>query len=230
MSLIVSMIVRNESGRYLENALKCAWDAGALAVAVTDDASDDNTVEILEKYGCEIQTTPEPAFWLHEGNARQRHLDFVDLYCRQGDWVLALDGDETINKPERVQEIIERAKYINTSAIGLPLYEFWDETNYRNDGFWRSTSPTVLYAWREGGQINDRPMGCGREPTYVQKYISYNQVMWQNDLHLLHWGYSRKEDRIRKYERYTSREGGHGHSNAHVESIIQEPELKPYLW
>lgn len=221
--IAVSMIVRNEADRHLIRSLECCKAMGA-PVYVTDDASDDDTVEILEAYDCVIQRTGQPLWWTHEGKARMRHLVWMERFLTPGDWVLALDADETINDPDQIGFVVSAAKKLGDEAIALPLYEFWTETEYRTDGFWFGTNAPVLYAWKPNGAIRDVPMGCGREPTYVQN----SKIFRQKDLHLLHWGYLRPEDRVRKHAAYSSRLNGHGHNNDHVNSIITTPTLATY--
>lgn len=227
--IVVSMMVRNETDRHLKRALESAYQVAHLSegvIVVTDDASGDNTAEVCESYGAMVRVNDEPQFWKHEGKARQRHYEWTSEFCRYGDWVLSLDADESINDPKLLLDAVARAKRVGYRVIQFPLYEFWDEEHYRTDGWWFGTKCSRLYAWQANGHIADREMGCGSEPTYVQDAIP----LVENDLHLLHWGYMRESDRQKKYCAYSSRVGGHGHASDHVESIIQEPELKRYRW
>jgi glycosyltransferase involved in cell wall biosynthesis len=226
------MIVRNETDRHLD---RCLESVGAILAATggvliaTDDASTDRTIDALAHVDrVQLQFTPEPLFWEHEGRARQRHQLWIDQHASPGDWILCLDGDETVNKPELVLSVAQRAQELHKVCVGLPLYEFWSETHYRTDGFWFGTKATRLYAWREGGKIADKAMGCGSEPTYVRSEALTGGPYHQHALHLLHWGYLREQDRIIKHERYSERLGGHGHNNVHVESIVKRPTLERY--
>jgi glycosyltransferase involved in cell wall biosynthesis len=222
MTLAISMILRNEADRHLirvmENVLRIPGRC-----YVTDDGSTDDSASICEDFGCMVRRTA-PQFWQHEGQARQAHMDWMAQFLSPGDWVLAMDADETINKPECLEETIRSAEHLQDQAISLPLYEFWTESEYRVDGYWFGTGAPVLYRWREGAEIADREMGSGREPTYVRNV----QVFRQKDIHLQHWGYLYPDDRIRKHKAYSERLGGHGHDNGHVNSIITEPILRLY--
>ncbi len=231
MRVHVGMVVRNEAGRHLERALKSAGavsDHGDGFLVVTDDCSDDSTAEICEWWGASLQRNSEPLFWRHEGQARQRHLDFVSEHCEPGDWVLSLDADETVSDPQALVAQALRAAEVGAQAVLLPLYEFWDDRHYRVDGWWFGTRTPRLFAWQPGGRIRDRDMACGSEPTYIADAVAQGRVVDQDAVHLLHWGYSRPEDRVAKHARYSARLGGHGHSETHVASILAEPELRPY--
>lgn len=223
MSLRVSMIARNEADRHLVKAMSCIVEMGAYAY-VTDDASDDDTAGICQDFGATVRTNERPKFWEHEGKARQEHLEWMDQFCKEGDWILALDADETISDPDDLANVIHNAEMMKCTAISLRLYEFWTETEYRVDGLWFGNSTPRLYKWQPGGQINDRPMGCGSEPTYVMQASRFNQ----DRCRLLHWGYVRPEDREKKHRAYSTRLGGHGHNTTHVDSIITEPMLRTY--
>lgn len=225
--LWVSMIVRNEEDRHLRRVLECYQEISKhidSRLMVTDDASTDATVDMCIEYGAEVLTTPEPLFWKHEGQARQRHYEFTTEKATDGDWVLSIDADETVSNPHLLREFIGLADRQKFGAIGLPLLEFWTETEYRVDGYWIGTRTPRLYRWRPNGSIRQAEMGCGSEPTYVQSV----SVLSQERIELLHWGYVREEDRIRKHAAYSERLGGHGHNNSHVNSIITTPTLATY--
>jgi hypothetical protein len=148
----------------------------------------------------------------------------MDQYCQPGDWILALDADETVSQPGNFMNIIRQAEMLKDECVPLTLYEFWTETEYRVDGYWFGTKTPRLYKWQPGGKIADKEMGCGSEPTYVLTARPFNT----EGCHLLHWGYVREEDRIRKHRAYSARLGGHGHNTTHVDSIITEPMLRTY--
>lgn len=223
MTLRVSMLVRNEVDRHLTKTLDCITEMGAHAY-ITDDASEDATADLCSQYGAVMRMNECSMFWEHEGKARQAHLEWLDQFCVPGDWILALDADETISDPADLMNVVHQADMLGDGAISLRLYEFWTETQYRTDGYWFGTKTPRLYKWQSGGMIADKPMGCGSEPTYVQEVRKFQQ----DRCHLLHWGYVRPEDRIRKHSAYSARLGGHGHDNTHVNSIITEPMLRTY--
>lgn len=230
VKIVVSMLVRNEASRHLGRTLACARDVISKDgfIVVTDDASDDNTVDLCESYGAIVQGTDSPSYWLHEGRARQRNYDFMSQYCEPGDWVLSLDGDETLNDPHQVLREVKKAQEAGKKAVGLKLLEFWEPTMYRVDGFWLGTHATRLYEYQRGGVFADKDLGGGSEPMYVQKLAGEGKWLKTDDLELHHWGYVREEERAAKQERYLNRLGGHGHNNAHILSITEPPSLVEY--
>ena len=81
------------------------------------------------------------------------------------------------------------------------LYDFWSESCYREDEFWfahKTYRPFLVryqkdfdYKWKETAQH------CGRFPANIM--FLPNTI---SDLRLKHFGWAKKEDRIRKYNRY----------------------------
>lgn len=231
----VAMILRNEMARHLKKAAECATEVAALnggRFIVTDDRSDDGTYEFMREFTTRIQRFDHPMFMKNEGVARQLHYEWISTHVQPGDWVLSLDADETVNDPRLVGEKVQEAERKRRRVVLMPLYEFWSESPpmYRTDGYWFGTKASRLYQFQDGGRMSDREFAGGSEPLYVGEEARAGRVLSQDDLHLLHWGYVFTRDRVVKYERYTSREGGHGHNDRHVRSIIDpSPELARYL-
>lgn len=234
----VAMIMRNEKDRHLARSLSCAADvADAMGggVFVTDDCSDDGTAQDVLRWASdfdhvEIRANERPIFMENEGRARQVHLDWVGEHVDEGDWVLSLDADETVNSVDALRGAVNDA-WGRDLAVLVPLYEFWleDPPLYRVDGFWFGTLSTRLFRWKDGGAIRDKEFGCGSEPTYVADAVRAGNVHRQKELHLLHWGYVNPRDRLIKHDRYSKRRGGHGHHSKHIRSIIDaNPTLRPY--
>lgn len=231
MTLWISTVVRNEADRHLTRMLDNAVAMGAKVLA-TDDNSEDSTAEILCDYGATVRLNDTIPFWEHEGLFRQDHLTWTDQYMQEGDWILALDADETLSSPGDVHQIIDNAEHVGQRAIKFPLYEFWTETQYRTDGYWFGMESPILYRWKPGGVVRNVPMGCGREPTYVTQLSPgdcYRAASGSPRCDWQHWGYVREADRVRKHKLYTERNGGHGHNSIHVNSIITTPELQTYV-
>ncbi|WP_152394674.1 glycosyltransferase family 2 protein [Paenibacillus guangzhouensis] len=197
----LSMVVRNEAGRYLERMLQRtrAWIDEAVII---DDASSDDTVELccrsLPSIPVHIVQNTESSF--HQ-EAKLRRQQWEETVRQEPDWILNLDADELIEArfATMVEDVIEQDQF---DLVGFRLYDMWNETSYRDDMYWQAHRhywpfmiryrPQIDYsAWREQGQH------CGRFPIVVDTLpCLYHTARIQ------HFGWAREGDRITKYGRY----------------------------
>lgn len=226
----VSMIVRNEMDRHLARAAACARRVADLnhgLVIVTDDASTDETPEFMESFaGHALQVHEVPMFLEHEGRARQSHYEFMTQFVEPGDWVLALDADETVSRPDLVGERVRDAVRTGCGLVLMDQVELWQEDPLmqRVDGYWATMTAMRLYEFRTGGRIKDKEMASWSVPEYALAQRSSG--LKQDGLDLLHWGYVRPEDRRIKHDRYINRPG---HNRRFIRSILSEPTLREYV-
>lgn len=225
----VSMIVRNEMDRHLVRAVECAvqvaFDNDGLLI-VTDDASTDTTPDFMAAVTDHLQVHDEPKFLVHEGDARQSHYEFMSQFVEPGDWVLALDADETMNHPGLVRGRVRDAVRTGQKLVLTPQVELWSENPpmQRMDGYWATMTAMRLYEFQTGGRITNKEMACWSVPDYALKHRTTG--LKQDGLDLLHWGYSREPDRVVKYQRYINRPG---HNVKFIRSILDDrPELREY--
>lgn len=231
MKLLGLTVTRNECDRYLQSCL--AWHVPIFDEhLVYDDCSTDETVSVVmgEKAAYTCRPEAVPAFMEHEGRFRQDSLlALEELYQPQaGDWVMVVDTDEfLVATREQLDRAIVLAERQGAKSIRIERPELWslDPPAERVDGFWGSIKCTRLFRWEPGGKIQDKAMGCGNEPTYINSAPIFNGV--NGAFKLLHVGYVDAADRDEKYERYSSL-NNHGHNNAHVESIVATPQLRPW--
>lgn len=226
----VSMIVRNEMERHLVRAVECAVQIASRNdghVIVTDDASTDATPDFMRGVTDHLQVHEEPMFLVHEGRARQSHYDFMSQFVHPGDWVLALDADETMNRVDLVGERVRDAIRTGCGLVLTPQVELWSEDPpmQRMDGYWNTMTAMRLYEFRTGGRITDKEMASWSVPDYA--LAQRRTGLKQNGLDLLHWGYSREPDRRIKYDRYINRSG---HNPRFIRSILEPPVLREYSW
>ncbi len=241
--LLAYMVTKDESDRYLQACL--AWATQFTdAISVYDDCSDDETPEMAAAYGAYVQVRPEgaPSFLEHEGAFRQRAWRWFEesLQPEPGDMILALDADELLVADDGVRDTVEsafaRADAAGSLAVMVPVPEVFDAEHMddtepytrprvRTDGFWGKIAGTRLFRYQPGGTFRNKSMGSGAEPTYVVE--SAGRAPREPGLSLLHLGYMDWRDRAAKHKRYTELLD-HGHSNAHVQSIITPPTLEPW--
>jgi hypothetical protein len=221
---------RNEAGRYLETML---WHMHGIVDNhfFFDDRSDDETVSIAEEY-CVVTVRPDAAasFSENEGAFRGQAWKSFEHAMRPvvGDWVLVIDCDEVlvgnhqfVGDPNSHRScLVSAILRSGRVAIDLAIPEVWgfyDEDDgrplTRHDGFWGTIHAPRLFAYMPGGSYFQGPYGVPAIPNYAQRgpWDSTDEVS------LMHYGYADERDWQEKYERYT---GQHGHSNVHVESIL----------
>lgn len=224
--IIANMVARNEAPHYLDAVLE-RLASQVDEIIFTDDASDDNTVEIAAKYTEKIQVLDKPLFMEHEGRFRQKSWEFLEEAASptQRDWVLAIDADEMLYEDEEGMLRAAVSDY-RMEVINIWFYHMWNETAFRTDGGWRPHGSTRLFRYDYNGQFRDTALACGSEPGFVRVKVVYNREAYLLDsgLRMKHLSYIKDEDKQAKYDRYTAIDGGAFHSGSHILSIMDPPE------
>ncbi|MCM3786332.1 glycosyltransferase family 2 protein [Neobacillus mesonae] len=225
--ITLSMIVRNEMGRYLERALikHRPWIDQAVII---DDGSVDGTPELCEEL---LQGVPLVLI----RNKQSHFSDEVSLRKQQweaavqagADWILNLDADEILD------DSFGEGRYEMTKgqhkAVYFRLFDMWNETHYREDPYWRAhqtyrpfmvkLNPALTYIWKE------TPQHCGRFPLNIFEfpYICHHA-------RIQHYGWARREDRLHKYVRYRKLdpEAKYGWKEQYESILDMEPVLVPW--
>lgn len=231
--VIANMVARNEGPHYLDAVLERLVDQ-VDEIVFTDDASDDNTVEIAARYTDKIQVLDKPLFIEHEGRFRQKSWDFLQEATTptEDDWILAIDADEMLyeDQPGMLREVTQQSYEV----VNIWFYHMWNENAFRVDGGWRPHGSTRLFKYRPGGSFRDRALACGSEPEYVSMSVRFKGLYLINSgLKMKHLSYIKDEDKITKYERYTQIDGGAFHAGSHIQSIMDPPErvaLGEWTW
>lgn len=198
--ITLSMIVKNEQGRYLKqvlNSLKGHIDEAV----IIDDASTDNTVQICEEIlqGIPLYITKnEESMFATEVELRKKQWN--ETIKRNPDWILNLDADEIIEDGfwDNSQKLVDNIKY---DFYCFRLYDMWDKTHYREDEYWNAHSifrpflmryqPDFNYTWNETAQH------CGRFPINT---FSFPKA--ESEFRIKHLGWSTVKNRLEKYNRY----------------------------
>lgn len=199
--LTLSMIVKNEEGRYLERALKehRKYIDNALII---DDGSTDKTVQIVKDLLGDCNLTlieNNNSKFSNEINLRKEQWE--ETIKLNPNWILNLDADEIFEESfaDGVKNLIN--SNIDMDGYSFRLYDFWSENQYRNDKLWYAHNvyrlflvryqPNFNYLWKETKQH------CGRFP-----YNCYGLPNGLSNYRLKHFGWSKEEDRINKFKRY----------------------------
>lgn len=217
MKLIANMVARNESDNYLPQVLE-RLRTQVDEIVFTDDCSDDDTVEIAKSFSAHVQVMPEPTFSANEGKLRQASWEFVNQFADNQTWILAIDADEELYPTHHsLKDLIINPRY---SVYDVEFYHMWNPTHYRVDKAWAPHGSTRFFRYQRGGRFKDRALACGSEPTYVQDLLNKGLYYKNSGLKMKHLSYIKDEDKQKKYDRYSSIDGGKFHANAHIQSIL----------
>lgn len=198
--LTVGLLVRNESGRYLEKVLHHITEF-ADKVVMVDDGSTDNTVAICrEQLGSMAHCIIETGTNKFGNEVELRKMLWELAVSTEPDWIMILDADELF-EPKAVGGIRKLLSDDSVDVFYFRLYDMWSESSYREDGYWFAHRvyrpflvrhrPEFSYKWLE------QPLHCGRFPLNI-----VNLPGKQSALRVQHFGWARPEDRVAKYFRY----------------------------
>jgi hypothetical protein len=228
------MVIGPELDRYLQSCL--AWHVPIFdELLVYDDCADPRAKQLVESMSATYVARPPevPTFMTHEGRFRQASLRALEdtLNPSTGDWIMGVDSDEFLvhdaySTYDTLTNLVAVAEKKRAKSVIIDRPELWtlDPPAERMDGYWGGIRCTRLFRWEPGGQIADKAMGCGNEPTYINRAPVYPDGM---GLRLFHVGYVEEEDRLDKYNRYSSLLN-HGHDDKHIKSILRQPVLKEW--
>lgn len=214
--LIAQMVGRNEEKRYLPQVLERLKDQVDL-ICFTDDCSDDGTYELAESYGAKMSRTPRQLFMEDEYALRSFAWQNVEKYAQLGDWILCIDCDEEFFPTPNFSELMAQP---HASILGIVFYHMWNDTQYRVDKAWHPNVSSRLFRYLPGGEFRNRKLACGAEPTYVMSFIRDPDFFLGSGLRMKHLGYVGNQDKIDKYHRYMTLDGGSFHNLQHLQSII----------
>lgn len=226
--VVLSMVVKNESGRYLERVLNSVKNC-VDAVLIIDDASTDNTVEICENCLQDIEhkiITNKKSMFKHEYKLRKKQWKET-LKFNPG-WILSLDADEVVEDAfkDKLDELI---KIDNIDVYNFRLFDMWNETDYREDEYWNAHNShmtfLIRYQPKYKYKFKHTNQHCGRLPKNLRFLRNANV-----DVRIKHFGWSREEDRIAKYDRYMKldKDGKYGIIEQYKSILDKDVNLKRF--
>lgn len=224
--LIAQMIARNEANRFLAEVLEHLRNHVTNEIVFTDDCSDDDTLAIATGYGCHTYQMDKPTFVENEGLLRDMAWKNLENHVEQDSWILCIDADEKLYGYEHLPNYINQNQW---DVLGIPFFHMWNPTHYRVDKAWAPTLSARLFRYFPNGTYPHRKLACGAEPNYIHQKISDGRVLWKTPFGFQHLGYVRDEDKLAKYKRYSTIDGGNFHALSHINSILDEnPTLLPW--
>lgn len=217
--VVLSMVVRNESGRHLDRVLRHAASYVDAAV-ILDDASTDDTVEVcraaLAGIPHEVITLEQSLFGQEH---RLRRLQWEHTLAAGPDWILNLDADEQFEDSIRplIRSLVDQTE---VDAVLFRLYDMWNATQYRSDGNWRGHTVHRPFLVRPTPEMDgtwpERSQHAGRLPPSVGELD-----FWTCSVRLKHLGWADPADRRAKYERYRQLDpDGDWSPSGHYASIL----------
>ncbi|MDQ0270597.1 glycosyltransferase family 2 protein [Cytobacillus purgationiresistens] len=223
--LTLSMIVKNEGNRYLNQVLEAHKKYIDEAVFI-DDGSEDDTVNIclnvLKGIPIHIIRNDTSKF---SNEVELRKQQWEETVNTNPEWILNLDADEMFES-QFSQYIELLLQHEGIDLYCFRLYDMWDDAHYREDSLWFAHQiyrpflvryrPDFECEWKETAQH------CGRFPENIFK-LSHSL----STLRVKHFGWAKYEDRLNKYERYMKLDpNAHFGMEAQYDSILdKDPNL-----
>jgi hypothetical protein len=227
MKIIAHMVVGpGEASRYLDVVLERAkyW-ADELIIAIDSAES----VEALAKEEQIVSEHADAYYFLankwatHEGRCRQEAWNSMVSVSQptEDDYIFLIDADEVVVEHQHIRGAVVQH---HGKRLGFTFRHMWTPKEYRVDRLWAPTTAWVLIPFRKGGTFRDRPIACGREPTYADNIPRLDRSVGT----ILHYGYMLDADKESKFRRYMTLDGGQYHNREHLRSILWPPSLEQW--
>ncbi|WP_338553902.1 glycosyltransferase [Paenibacillus sp. KS-LC4] len=198
--LTLSMVVRNESSRYLRQALEQHRQYIDDAVIIDDGSTDDTADVCLQALeGIPVKLIRNE-FSRFSNEVALRQQQWEETLTVNPEWILNLDADEWFEQ-SFAQELDTLLRSRTTNVFCFRLYDFWSLHSYRSDAIWRAHEsyrpfllrydPTFNYKWK------NTPQHCGRFPANILELP--HQL---SEIRLKHYGWAKVEHRREKLHRY----------------------------
>ncbi len=204
---LCAMRIKNEAA-HIEEVLSRALTLCARAL-VLDDHSTDATREICRSFGPRVQLIPSPFAGLDE--VRDKNFLLARILDLNPDWVLWVDGDEVLERSgaQKIGALIDRSP--RAATFSLRIAYVWNQPDQvRVDGIFGTFRRPSLFRVR--GQTKSRlhfvPSGCGGNFHCGNVPRGLVGAACDSEVRLKHYGYMTNQQRIAKYEFYSTRDPG----------------------
>ncbi|NGX34270.1 MAG: hypothetical protein K1060chlam1_00621 [Candidatus Anoxychlamydiales bacterium] len=219
--ITLSMVIRNEANRYLRKVLQNAKEYITDAVIIDDASSDDSAkicLEVLKGIPLQLIVNTKSKF-ANEIDLRKQQWE--ETIKTNPEWILNLDADEVFE-----DKFKDQVKYLinskDTDLYSFRLYDFWNETHYRDDQYWQGHNnyfPLLIkYNPKTKYYFKKKAQHCGRFPN---KTFQIKET--RSKLRVKHFGWSKLKDRIAKNQRYKQLDPDAKYGiKKHYESILDD--------
>ena len=207
--------IKNEA-RWIENVIRSIQPV-CDRILVLDDHSDDGTPEICESLGCIVFRS------LFEGIHEARDKDWLleQAWARGAkvnDWCLMVDGDEALHQDD-ISALVAATRS-NAVCCSMHIVYLWDrEDQIRIDRWYREFRRPSLFKLISR-ELTFRRTGFGGEFHCSSAPAKLLGLQTAIPVRLLHYGYMRKEDRIRKFEFYNRIDPGNPIEDGYRHMVI----------
>jgi 2-polyprenyl-3-methyl-5-hydroxy-6-metoxy-1,4-benzoquinol methylase/GT2 family glycosyltransferase len=227
--ITLTMVVRNESNRFLEEVLQEHRKYIDAAVIIDDGSTDDTVAVCLEVLqGIPVRLVRNEHSKFHN-EVELRKQQWAETIETDPDWILNLDADEMFER-RFVAEVHQLVLQQEIDVFCFRLYDFWDDIHYREDDSWKShfTYRPFLIRYRKDFvyKWKDTPQHCGRFPENV-----FELPHKLSELRVKHLGWSRFKYRLEKYQRYMQLdpEGIYGSKQQYETILDVSPNLVAWV-
>jgi hypothetical protein len=172
-------------------------------IVVLDDASVDNTLDILQRESTVVDCIRKPAQQPHVWNELENKQLLLKRAQQLGfDWVLCCDADERyeIAFLKRLQQIASAFPVDELGCVSVAFREIWgNPSTYRVDGIWGTKTRAKFFSLPGTIEFEHEQALHGQwYPDDVRRYAR----MLSSSHHLYHFKTMLEEDRIKRRDLY----------------------------
>jgi len=228
MAIVASMIVRNEAhNSYFVKVLTSITDAVDY-VMILDDKSDDGgaTRSVCRSFpNILFRESPfdVPMYPINEPKFREVQWQKTCEIAKDGDWILALDADEEIEKSFTLK--VKELMASEHDWFRFRLLDMWSPTTYRVDGYW---SPVKEVFFRYKNLPAELPTAVNHVPLLPKYIVDSANGTERRDIKIIHWGWANEDKRLAKQQFYLDGRAD-GVNLEHAKSITTPATVEEYV-
>lgn len=205
MRYVAMLRVKNEA-RWIQEVLTSTLGLCS-HIYLFDDGSTDNTVEIAQILGFRITILRSPFIGLDESRDKNYLLDEICERDPNVDWVVAIDGDEVLERAAESKLPTWIEANPAASVMSLKIDYCWNSQNtVRTDGiygrFYRPSAFRLVGENLRTLRFRTTTAGKGANLHCSNYPLNLKGGVVQTDVRIKHYGYMEPEDRVTKFNYY----------------------------